>query len=253
MAYADITINDPSPLKRMLQRNRFIDAIALYPLELKPVVVSDFGGGDGELCLRLRSILSKTKIMCYEPSQSMFSEAVEKIARKNVVLLNRIAEIETDSIDVVYCMEVLEHLPDQEVEKAINDIYSIMKLGGIAIVGVPNEIYLAALYKGLFRMRRRFGEFDASPLNILKCVFGVPPPNRPLGEISPNIPYHFYHLGFDHRKLEKLLSRKFEVLLRKLSPFKFRGVWGCPEIYYMLRKAKPEMTLCNKNWSAKFA
>ncbi|MGK0440942.1 MAG: hypothetical protein ACJA0N_000737 [Pseudohongiellaceae bacterium] len=53
MNYSNITLNDPNPIKRYLQRSRFTDAVSLLPNSIKTSSTLDFGGGDGELCLQL--------------------------------------------------------------------------------------------------------------------------------------------------------------------------------------------------------
>jgi hypothetical protein len=47
--------------------------------------------------------------------------------------------------------------------------------GGHLIIGVPVEIGFPALYKGLFRMWRRFGAFEASWRDVWDCVAHRPP------------------------------------------------------------------------------
>jgi len=237
MNYSDITINDPNIVKRFLQRSRFTDAVKLYPCQAGNFKVLDFGGGDGELCLRLSDIDRGSSYICYEPSEDMHQQAKSNIPDKNKIsLINSLESIATNSIDIIYSLEVFEHLPEQESVDALESIYSILKPGGSLIIGVPNELFISAMYKGIFRMYRRFGEFDAQLNNILKCVIGRPPQKRPVGEISPGKQYHFHHLGFDHRLLSERLKEKFVNYKRIFTPFWFLGVWGSPEIYYVVQK-----------------
>jgi hypothetical protein len=101
-------------------------------------------------------------------------------------------------------------------------------------VGVPNELFFPALIKGLFRMTRRYGSFDARPGNVLRAVLGRPPKRRPVREITPGLPYHFHHTGFDHRKLRIKLSKTFEIARQFASPV--GGELLGTEIYFILRK-----------------
>jgi hypothetical protein len=114
---------------------------------------------------------------------------------------------------------------------------------GIAIIGVPVEIYLPALYKGIFRMARRFGDFDATPANILQAAVGFPPKHRPVREITMGWSYYFHHLGFDYRRFRKLLeSRGFVIVKQSASPVPVLGAWINPEIYFIVRKInKPRL------------
>jgi len=234
--YSDITINDPNPIKRFLQRSRFNDALKLYPLASNDYTVLDFGGGDGELVLRLAELDSTSKFVCYEPADSMLEQAKQKLSGKErISLTNILTSIPPNSIDLIYSLEVFEHLPEKETNEALKSIHNILKPAGSLIIGVPNELYFAALYKGLFRIFRRRGEFDATPTNVFNCVIGKPPATRPVSEISPGQNYHFHHLGFDHRKLKSKFSN-FTLQKCIFSPFSILGTWCSPEVYYVLQK-----------------
>jgi hypothetical protein len=99
---------------------------------------------------------------------------------------------------------------------------------------VPNELFLPALVKGLFRMTRRYGAFDARPANVLQATIGRPPGRRPVREITAGLPYHFHHTGFDHRELRRTLSETFEVERQFASPA--GGELLGTEIYLILKK-----------------
>ena len=141
------------------------------------------------------------------------------------------------SIDLIYCLEVFEHLPKKEAEVALSLICSLLREGGFAIMGVPIEIYLPALYKGIFRMTRRFGEFDATPGNILKSSFGFPPQHRPVSEIAIGWLYHHHHLGFDYRRFRELIkSKPLMIMKQSASPISTLGTWFNPEVYFVVQK-----------------
>lgn len=237
MNYSDITINDPNPIKRFLQNSRFKDALTLYPLPQNEQTVLDFGGGDGELALRLAEIDLKSSFICYEPAASMLEQAKKRLlGKKRISLTSTLTSILPNSVDIIYSLEVFEHLPDKETDEALQIIHRILKPNGLVIIGVPNELFLAALYKGIFRMSRRPGEFDADFRNILKCTIGSPPDKRPIGEISPGKNYHFHHLGFDHRALKNKLAQTFTLKKHVYSPASILGSWLSPEVYYVLQK-----------------
>jgi SAM-dependent methyltransferase len=237
MKYSDITINDPNPIKRFIQKRRFVDALSLFPTHINPNVILDFGGGNGQLSLQLLNKFSDKKIICYEPVPILMKEAEDNLKGKGGIrLIDSIKKITAASVDLVYCLEVLEHLPENETQKVISDIYSILKNNGVAIFGVPNELYFAALYKGIFRIMRRYGKFDACIKNVLKCIIGRPPEERPVGEIARGLAYHFYHLGYDYRCLPSLLAGRFKILDCIPSPIRILGCYINPEIYYIVQK-----------------
>ena len=199
--------------------------------------VLDFGGGNGELLLRLEEIDPQAQFICYEPVLSMYKEAEQRLAgSRRISLVDTLDNIPPGSLDVILSLEVFEHLPEAESRQALEAIDSLLKPGGMLIIGVPNELFIAAIYKGLFRIFRRYGEYDARFTPVMRCALGRPPLARPQGEISPGKNYHFHHLGFDHRRLKIKLAAMFSFQRRVCSPFSFLGLWASPEIYYVLKK-----------------
>src|SRR5690606_23640061 len=136
--------------------------INFIPSDISPRKILDFGGGNGELSLRLIKKYSNCQTVCYEPSPSMLKEAENKISGSSNITLTETTELLPDqSFEIVFRLEDYEHLPENESATAIATINKLVKKNGLIIIGVPNEIYLAALYKGIFRMSRRYGEYDA--------------------------------------------------------------------------------------------
>lgn len=139
-------------------------------------VICDFGAGNGELCKLLAEYYKNTKIICYEPTFDLLLEAHKNLkAIAQIELYQDIHNIAQGTLDAVYCLEVFEHLPPKEATEALESIRDLLKPGGMVIIGVPVEIGLPALYKGLFRMSRRYGTFDANVKNIALSFFRYPP------------------------------------------------------------------------------
>jgi 2-polyprenyl-3-methyl-5-hydroxy-6-metoxy-1,4-benzoquinol methylase len=158
MAYAEITVRDPNPIKRWLQRRRFRDALAiLYDADsTKLLKILDFGGGDGELFFSAIAAAPNACVYLHEPNLSLLKGAKEKLsAWEDVYFTSDIGSVDKQSFDYVYCLEVFEHLPLEPTRQAISLIYESLKPGGFAIVGMPHKLFAPALLKGLFRMSRR--------------------------------------------------------------------------------------------------
>ena len=239
MTYADITIRDRNPVKRWLQRRRFSDALeALTGIEQGKVPrVLDFGAGDGELVREMAARLA-IEATVFEPTPYLMAEAREKLAGlPSVAFVESLDAVESGAFDYVFCLEVFEHLPEKELVRAIAEIRRLLRPEGLAVIGVPHELFLPALLKGVFRMVRRYGDFDARPANVFAALRGHPPSLRPLGEIGPGLSWHFDHLGFDHRVLERRLAKQFRLVRKRFSPFPVLGGALNSEIYFVLRKA----------------
>ena len=238
MSYSDCTFKDKNPVKRWLQSHRLIDAIALVEGKLPPPnCILDFGAGNGELCKHLAERFPHARIICYEPAPFLMEEAKENLAgHSRVEFFLDIKDVPLDSVDILFCLEVFEHLPKAQTEEALGQIKGLLKKNGKAIIGVPVEIGLPALYKGLFRMTRRFGKFDASIKNVLLSALFSPPKDRPTEEIAAGLPWHHEHLGFDYRRLGATLKSWFVIQQVKASPFPWLGPLVNPEINFVVQK-----------------
>lgn len=237
MSYEEITFKDKNPIKRFFQRNRLVSAVKLYCPQQTPETICDFGAGNGELCKLLALHHPNTKLICYEPTPNLLSEAKTNLLNTaNVDFCQDINNIGPENFDVVFCLEVFEHLPPKETADALQIISDLLKPGGKIIIGVPIEIGIPALYKGLFRMFRRYGAFDASIKNVILSTFGFLPQNRPTSEISPSFNYHFEHMGFDFHELKKAVSSHFTLKKTIASPFSMLGWHLMPEINFVAEK-----------------
>jgi SAM-dependent methyltransferase len=239
MPYSELTTADANPVKRFVQKRRLADAIeALRGLgaDYRGSVL-DYGGADGQLSRRIAARLLQSRVVCYEPAPYLAAEAQPVLADSpNAGLVTSLAEVEGQKFDFCFCLEVLEHLPESLVEETLTRIERLLVPGGRCVIGVPNEIFLPALIKGLFRMVRRPGQFDTRPANVFRAVIGRPPADRPLGEIAPGLPYHFFHMGFDYRRLRRALSERFLVERTYGSPVPWGPLGVNFEVYFVARK-----------------
>ena len=244
MSYADITFYDQNPVKRWLQQRRLTDAIRLTAHFQNINVVLDFGAGNGELSKRVIGFFPQALIICYEPTANLLAEAKKNAEQfQQIRFVTDMATVNKESVDLLYCLEVFEHLPKGEMEAAFSLISSVLRNGGIAVIGVPIEIHLPALYKGMFRMTRRYGDFDARPGNVLRATAGFLPQCRPVSEIAEGWRYHPHHLGFDYRRFRELLKNKpFMILKQSASPMPILGAWINPEIYFIVQKSNHSLS-----------
>ena len=240
MSYSDITFKDKSPIKRWLQSRRLVVAARIVDAGFDPQCVLDFGAGNGRLCKLIAAQFPRAKIVCYEPTPSLMAEARENLGGlPQVRFCSDLEEIADGSVELIFCLEVFEHLPEIETRDAIGQFNRLLSSNGRAVVGVPVEVGIPALYKGIFRMSRRFNAFDASIRNVLLAVLSFPPKDRPVSEIAPGFAFHYEHMGFDYRKLQAVLRAQFRLQQVTTSPFSIFGPWINPEINFLVQKANP--------------
>jgi SAM-dependent methyltransferase len=63
----------------------------------------------------------------------------DKNFRGITIAQNLPAPLESGKYDLVFVLEVLEHLLDHWLDQTLNELYRITKKGGLVIVSVPNE------------------------------------------------------------------------------------------------------------------
>lgn len=238
--YASITTRDRNPFKRKLQNLRLKHSCkVLFENETSEFSgnILDYGAGNAELSRRLAILYPLTTIFSYEPASGYREQAANNVKNyENVSIVTDITEIKTIHFDYIFCLEVFEHLEQEKIVESLVWFNRLLKSNGKLVIGIPIELYLPALIKGLFRMTRRFGEVDARPGNILKALFGVPPKNRTVIEIEKGIPYITRHMGFDYHDLDKLLSNYFYVKKMYGSPIPILPIVLNFEKYYVCHK-----------------
>jgi SAM-dependent methyltransferase len=239
--YSELTFSDRNPIKRFLQRSRLTYAIKMSRRAHSPRVILDFGAGNGELCKSLRPLYPHSRIFCYEPTPALMREAKENLLHtQRVEFLSQLDEVKPSSVDIVFCLEVFEHLPKEETADALRSIATVLSEVGYLVVGVPIETSIPALYKGVFRMSRRYGAFDAMPGNILACIAGRPPLTRPKVEIAAGRYYYPHHVGFDHRRFESTLGTSFDIETMSATPIPVLGAHLNPEVYFLAKKSSSQ-------------
>jgi SAM-dependent methyltransferase len=235
--YSNITIHDRNPLKRMLQNKRLDHGLRELGVLFSdyPGKILDFGSGDGEFCKRISKILDKSEIVCYEPSKSLRMQAIEYVADiEQITVAAEIDQYPDAHFDYIFCLEVFEHLPVEKIEEEFRRINRLAKPDATVIIGVPNEIYLAALIKGTLRLKRRYGQDDARITNILRAAAGLPPRERPVVDFD-GLPYILRHIGFDHRKFKKHLQKHFSIIKSYGSPNVYLPLFANFEIYFVCK------------------
>ncbi|MBN1298085.1 MAG: methyltransferase domain-containing protein, partial [Actinobacteria bacterium] len=200
--------------------------------------ILDYGGGSGEFCKYILKSFPYANVVLYEPTPSIRQEAIKNLAEYPGIKINaEIKDLPYTKFDVIFCMEVFEHMVIDQYPVIFNDFLKLMDRDSLLVLSIPVEIYLPALIKGIFRMTRRYGRYDANIKNIFKCTFGKPPQNRPREEIENSLPYHYDHLGFDYRAFEKELKKHFSIICSYGGPFTLLPAALNLEKYYLCKKS----------------
>jgi hypothetical protein len=199
--------------------------------------ILDFGAGNAELLRRLAVQYKSAKFVAYEPALDLYLQAKENLKGiNNVEVIKHLDELRIHIFDFIFCMEVFEHLPDEKIVESLIVFNRLLMEKGKVIIGVPNEIYLAAFLKGIFRMIRRYGDIDAKFRNVVKASLGRELKERNIGYIDEDLPYITRHIGFDYRKLENQVNKYLTIDQKYGSPFTLLPFFFNFEIYFSCLK-----------------
>lgn len=112
----------------------YIRIYAEYINSLHPQKFADIGCGDG----RLFSFLDKNinKMGCdLSERATLFAKAFNPEVK---IYCADVSELPKGEQDVVSLIEVLEHIPDEEVSSFIKKVYALLKVGGHLLISVPS-------------------------------------------------------------------------------------------------------------------
>ncbi len=246
MSYEALTVNDPNPIKRWLHSRRYATAVKKMGKIEQDATVLDFGAGSGELAHTLLGKRPDLRMTLFEPSPSLVEEITEGVAPlgDHVEVATNFDDIRNRSFSAIFCLSVFEHLPQEDIEVALQNLYDVSSDETETLVEVPNELYIAALIKGAFRHVRRPEAYDGKISNVAKASIGKSPEDRPL--IDPTgiveLPWYGYHTGFDHRDLEQQLrsSELFQISGPDFSPLHALGSIASLDVYYSLSREDQE-------------
>jgi SAM-dependent methyltransferase len=150
--------------------------------------------------------------------------------------------------DIVACMEVLEHCPDDIQTVVLDQMRDVTAAGGTVVISVPIEIgpTLAAKQaaRGLIALgglkeystRERY-----APGELMRMVFAGPgtgfPREEYAGSDSSGRPSRFTgHKGFNWKTLERAIGDRFSIQRRLFSPMPLLGSLLNSQVWFVCRR-----------------
>jgi len=225
MTYSHLTIDSDSAIKRFSHRRRFSLARRLLAVSAGHRVL-DYGAGDGYFLRVIGSSHPAATMVAYDPSQEMLSQIRGK-AINNAV--SDVSSILDHSFDRIACLEVLEHLTEDQQMDTLLQIRRFLTTDGLLLVSVPIEIGPSAIAKNVARLMAGHPHPGASLRNVVRSAFGMPVA-RDAARLS--------HIGFDHRDLRRLFPKcGWEIEATVCSPWPLLGSLLNSQIFFVLRPA----------------
>ncbi len=159
-----------------------------------------------------------------------------------------IGPVHTNRYDIVVCMEVLEHCPDDIQSAVLDQIATVTAPGGALVVSVPIEIgpplvakqcaralvALGGLSEYASRERYQVGELTRMVFAGSQTVF---PREEHIGRIDAERTTRYTgHKGFNWRRLEQSIEARFSIERRLYSPLPHLGPWLNSQVWFICRK-----------------
>jgi 2-polyprenyl-3-methyl-5-hydroxy-6-metoxy-1,4-benzoquinol methylase len=224
--YSALTVDNPVAIKRFSHRRRFQRAI--YLLEIAPSDrVLDCGAGDGFLVRALASFHC-AELVAFEPAVDRFDDLAASLATIPAIrVVSSTAALPPNSYDKIACLEVFEHLTDEQQDEVMSTIDRLLAPRGIAVISVPVETGPASLLKNLVRIAIRQTHADTTAANVARSLLGLHIKRRS----------YTGHIGFDHRRLPPLFAKHgFAIVKRASSPFAWGGVPLSTQLFFVINR-----------------
>ena len=220
------TVDRRNPLARFAHRTRMKKSRQLVePYLTGSATLVDYGCGQGrflhELATEFKGSRPDISLKGYDPIMSAKFDDFEVVSNQDAIA--------PESVDVVTCLEVCEHLSDDETLIFIDFVNKVLKPTGKLLVTVPIEIGPVLLIKELSRslLYRRRPQMPISEL--FKGAFLGVPPTRAEDRLS-------FHTGYDWRVTNQQLQQTFESDDLDFSPFPYKSWWGQSQVLMSFRK-----------------
>lgn len=143
--------------------------------------VLDFGSGLGTVAHYIALRLSQGRLTCVDISAKWLSACRKTLQRYPDVLFHRgevyALPLSRESFDLIYCHFVLHDIPDNELERVLPALASLLKAGGILAFREPlkEREKLSLIQRQAERggLSRRDSRVTDAPLmgNTLECIY----------------------------------------------------------------------------------
>jgi len=120
--------------------------------------------------------------------------------------------------DVIYCLNVLEHLPLRKRERFYGVCAKTLAPGGSVVVDVPLELGLSLAIKEAGRLLLKGRQAEYTVPQLVKTMAGqIPPDPERMG--PEHTEFIRTHRNFDHRLLAAELAEHFPIERTFYTPF----------------------------------
>lgn len=231
--YGIYTYNSPSFIRRITHKLRLKKSFKTLVLNDNDRIL-DYGAGDGFFASLLHNA-SSFEVTCYEPMKEQYDQMLYLLSNlPKIHKVENIDELSNRTFTKIFCLEVLEHLPDKELKTSLKKIYDLLDKNGKALLTVPCESGTNGFIKNsIKKLVDKNSAFTFKEL--LEIAFDKKKITRVVSH-SDTTPYIYKHFGFNNRIFENLLiEHKFKIDKKTNFPLKFLPIFSS-QIFYVVSK-----------------
>ncbi len=200
---------------------------------------ADIGGGYGRLA---NEYLKRAhKVYLFDYSKSELAQAKEIYGDKIETKAGDIYELpfRDDELDGVMMVRVTHHL--KELDKAVAELYRVLKPGGVAVIEVANKRTLPKIARFVTR-RSKVNPFDKKPANYKEIsangFYNYHP--KYVEDIFDKVGFKMERVlsvsNFRSKTLKKVFGTNNLVKMENSAQQMLASIRFAPSIYYKLRK-----------------
>lgn len=175
--------------------------------------VLDLGGGTGVFTLSLIEHSEEVYFIDIDREKPPFNTAKTLLTREgfdesavNFILGDGMnLPLEDNSLDVVFALDVLEHIPNQKA--AIREIARVLSKGGTCVVSAPVEVGPVLLIREFYRTIDGNRRQTQGIPELIRSTLGSPPKANEIG-----------HRGYDYRQTRNYLKKTFSTTSTQYCP-----------------------------------
>jgi hypothetical protein len=227
VSYEKQTVDNPNPIARFAHRTRLKKSKQLLmPFLTESAVLLDYGCGQGRFLHDIATDIKEEKpgvvLLGYDPYMSAQYDGYRIVSDPTAIA--------PESVTILTCLEVCEHLTDSETQEFIGFALHALAPNGQLLVTVPIMTGPAVLLKELSRsiLFRRRSDMTASEL--FKAAFLAIPARR-ADDVKTS------HRGFDWRATQKTLLGSFRCVSVEFSPLPFKSPYWQSQALMLFQKA----------------
>ncbi|OFW07971.1 MAG: hypothetical protein A3H96_24355 [Acidobacteria bacterium RIFCSPLOWO2_02_FULL_67_36] len=209
----------------------------------------DYGCGDGTFLGLVHDLFPTAAGVDIEPRQvEGCRERLAPLTGLSFGTIDSLAGARDRVFDVIACMEVFEHCPDDVQAAVLGELHRLAAPGATIIISVPIEIgpTLAAKQAArAFAAWRGLSEYETreryTASELLHMVLGgrgaAIGRHETIAEIAPGNTMRFTgHKGFNWRRLETAIAARFTIERRLFSPMPWLGAWLNSQVWFVCRR-----------------